>query len=143
MSKLSVVIDTNVLIKTINRTNFEFFIYQAFESELFEWVVSTSILDEYEEKLTEFYSLKTAQLVLEILCTASNVVFSEPHFRWNLIEDDPDDNKFSDLAISSNSTCLVTFDKHFDVFKNIEFPRLSVLNPKQFHAFLVENETQH
>ncbi|MCF2490181.1 putative toxin-antitoxin system toxin component, PIN family [Dyadobacter sp. CY347] len=136
MSKLSVVIDTNVLIKTIKRTNFEFFLYQSFEAEAFDWIVSTSVLDEYEEKLTEFYSQKTAQLVLEILCTASNVIFAEPHFRWNLIEDDPDDNKFSDLAISANATCLVTFDKHFEIFKNTDFPRLSILNPKQFYTLL-------
>ncbi|MCF2506262.1 putative toxin-antitoxin system toxin component, PIN family [Dyadobacter sp. CY107] len=140
MSKLSVVIDTNVLIKTINKANFEFFIYQSFELEAFNWVVSTSILDEYEEKLTEFYSQKTAQLVLEILCTANNVIFAEPHFRWNLVKDDPDDNKFSDLAISYNSKCLVTFDKHFDVFNNIEFPRLSIVNPTQFHSLLAEAE---
>ncbi len=80
--------------KTIKRTNSEFFIYQAFESELFDWVVSTEILNEYEEKLTDFYSSKTANLVLEILCNANNVIFAEPYFRWNLIIDDPDDNKF-------------------------------------------------
>ncbi|MCE7068012.1 putative toxin-antitoxin system toxin component, PIN family [Dyadobacter sp. CY326] len=142
MSKLSVVVDTNVLIKTINRANFEFFIYQSFEVEAFEWIVSTSVLDEYEEKLTEFYSQKTAQLVLEIICTASNVTFAEPHFRWNLIEVDPDDNKFSDLAISSNATCLVTFDKHFEIFKNIDFPRLSILNPKQFYTLLSKEEVK-
>ena len=140
MNKISAVIDTNVLIKTINRANFEFFIYQSFESEAFDWIVSTSILDEYEEKLSEFYSQKTAQLVLEILCTASNVIFAEPHFRWNLIKEDPDDNKFSDLAISSNATCLVTFDKHFEIFKDIAFPRLSVLNPQHFHKLLMEEE---
>ncbi len=94
MKKIKAVIDTNVLLKTIKRTNSEFFIYQAFESELFDWVVSTEILNEYEEKLTDFYSSKTANLVLEILCNASNVIFAEPYFRWNLIIDDPDDNKF-------------------------------------------------
>ena len=81
MRKIRAVIDTNVLRKTINRKNFEFFIYKAFESEHFEWVVSTEILDEYEEKLIEFYSAKTANLVLEILCNANNVIFAEPHFR--------------------------------------------------------------
>jgi len=123
MSKIRAVIDTNVLIKTINRGNFEF----SF--------TTTSILDEYEEKLTEFYSAKTAHLVLEILCTADNVLFSEPHFPWNLIEEDPDDNKFADLAISSNADCLVTFDKHFDIFKEIDFPRLTIVKPAQFSNF--------
>ncbi|MCE7041082.1 putative toxin-antitoxin system toxin component, PIN family [Dyadobacter sp. CY312] len=132
MNRIRAVIDTNVLIKSINRTNFEFFIYEYFQKEQFEWLVSTSILDEYEEKLTDFYSQKTAYLVLEILCTAHNVSFKEPHYRWNLINIDPDDNKFADLAISSNADALVTFDRHFDIFKEMEFPRLSVLKPLEF-----------
>ena len=89
------------------------------------------LLDEYEEKLTEFYSQKTAYLILEILCTANSVIFAEPHFQWNLIEEDPDDNKFADLAIS-NADCLVTFDRHFNIFKETDFPRLAVLTPLQF-----------
>ena len=135
MDKIRAVIDTNVLIKTIKRNNLEFSIYNHFQQGEFEWIVSTSILDEYEEKLTEFYSPKTAHLVLEILCTAENVVFIEPHFRWNLIIEDPDDNKFADLAISSNANALVTFDKHFDIFKEIDFPRLTVLKPVEFLQF--------
>jgi len=126
MNKIRAVIDTNVLIKTIKRTNFEFFTYELFQNEKFDWVVSTGIPDDYEEKLSEFYSQKTAYLILEILCTASNAIFAEPHFQWNLIEEDPDDNKFADLAIFSNADCLVTFDKHFDIFKKIDFPRLKV-----------------
>jgi putative PIN family toxin of toxin-antitoxin system len=142
MNKLRAVIDTNVLIKTINRSNSEFFIYKSFIDQQFEWVVSTSILDEYEEKLTEFYSPKTALLVTEILCTASNVIFAEPHFQWNIITEDPDDNKFADLAISSNVHCLVSFDRHFNVFKKLDFPRLSVMSPQEFEELLQSQKNQ-
>lgn len=138
MSKWRIVIDTNVLIKTIRRTNPEFAIYQAFIAESFEWVVSTSILNEYEEKLSEFYSEKTSQLVVEVLCTAPNVIFAEPHFRWNIIEEDPDDNKFSDLAISANADCLITFDRHFNVFKNLDFPKLRIIRPDEFESLLLK-----
>ncbi|GAB2597042.1 hypothetical protein GCM10027190_51410 [Spirosoma areae] len=48
----SVVIDTNVLIATVNRRNEEFFIYKAFEAKQFDWILSTEILGEYAEKLT-------------------------------------------------------------------------------------------
>lgn len=71
----SVVIDTNVLIATINRRNSEFFICEAFDAKEFDWVVSTEILNEYAEKLTEFYSPNTADYVLDILCSANNVIF--------------------------------------------------------------------
>jgi len=135
----AIVIDTNVLIATINRRNSEYFIYSAFEAKQFDWVVSTEILDEYAEKLTEFYSANTANFVLDILCSATNVVFLEPYYRWNLIEIDTDDNKFSDLALSANAYCLVTYDKHFDLFKEITFPSLRVMNPAEFKAFLADN----
>jgi uncharacterized protein len=136
MRKIRAVIDTNVLRKTIKRTNPEFFIYEAFESELFEWVVSTEILNEYEEKLVEFYSVRTANLVLEILCNANNIIFAEPYYRWNIITDDPDDNKFSDLAIATGADCIVTYDKHFNIFKKTDFPKLKILKPNQFKVLL-------
>ena len=132
---MKVVIDTNVLRATIKKSNFEHFIYEAFKSEAFLWVVSTEILMEYEEKLTEFYSSYTAQLVLGVLENANNTVFTEPSFKWDLIIEDPDDNKFSDLAISSNAY-LVTRDKHFKIFNKIQFPKLTVVSPEEFREII-------
>ncbi|GAB3548350.1 putative toxin-antitoxin system toxin component, PIN family [Spirosoma fluminis] len=131
-----VVIDTNVLIATINRRNTEFFVYEAFAAKKFTWVVSTEILNEYAEKLTEFYSQNTANYIIDILCTATNVTFHEPFYRWRLIEVDPDDNKFSDLALSANAYCLVTFDNHFNLFKSLPFPSLRIMAPNEFKQFL-------
>lgn len=136
MSRMRAVIDTNVLRTTINRKNSEFFIYEAFATKQFDWVVSTEILEEYAEKLGEFYSESTANYVLDMLCNANNTIFAEPYYQWDLITDDSDDNKFSNLALSVNAHCLVTFDKHFNIFKTLGFPKLNVLNPKQFKKFL-------
>jgi uncharacterized protein len=135
---MKVVIDTNVLRATINRKNFEFFIYEAFIQRKFEWVVSTEILAEYEEMLIEFYSIDTANFILGILQSATNVIYAEPSFRWNLIIDDWDDNKFSNLALNVNAKCLVTKDRHFKIFKKIVFPKLNVLTPEKFKIFLDE-----
>lgn len=134
------VIDTNVLITTINRANPEFGIYQAFERKSFVWIVSTDVLAEYAEQVTSFYSEFTANFVLDILCTANNVIFTEPYYRWNIIDDDPDDNKFADLAISATADALITFDKHFNVFKKLPFPKLNIIHPSQFNTFLSERE---
>ncbi len=133
---MRVVIDTNVLRTTIKKGNFERFIYDAFKAEVFEWVVSTEILNEYHEKLTEFYSSETADLILNILMAAPNVLLAEPAFRWNLISADTDDNKFADLAISTNAFCLVTYDRHFNIFKGIAFPKLKVVKPKEFKKII-------
>ena len=133
---MKVVIDTNCLIVSIPRKNHEYWLYEAFSQGMFDWLVSNEILTEYEEQLAAFYSPKTADLVLKILSTASNVVFTEPYFKWALIEADPDDNKFADLAISANANYLVSHDKHFRVLDSIPFPTVKVVDLPAFKAIL-------
>ena len=79
--------------------------------------MSTEILLEYDEILSATYSEKTSQMILHQLTVAPNVVFAEPAFKWDLIIEDPDDNKFADLALSTNSDYLVSNDSHF-IFSN-------------------------
>jgi putative PIN family toxin of toxin-antitoxin system len=130
------VIDTNCLIASIPRQNPEYWLYEAFRAQKFDWVVSNEILHEYEEQISEFYSPLTADIVLKILTTASNVIFAEPYFRWNLIPHDPDDNKFADLAISANVNHLVTQDRDFSLLKSLEFPAISVVNLAEFKKMI-------
>jgi putative PIN family toxin of toxin-antitoxin system len=130
------VIDTNCLLASIPRRNPEYWLYQAFRDKAFDWVISNEVLTEYEEKLTEFYSPQAANLVVNILLTASNVIFSEPFFRYGLIARDPDDNKFADLAIAANVDFLVTNDRHFRLLKNIPFPKVNVVTLAEFQTIL-------
>jgi uncharacterized protein len=130
------VIDTNCLLASISPRSAGYGLYRAFDAEQFEWVVSNEILTEYAELLTQKYSVKTAQLVLEILTLAPNTRFQEAYYRWQLIEADPDDNKFVDVAIAAGVTVLVTNDGHFDVLKAIDFPTVPVLSLAQFLRLL-------
>ena len=133
---IKAVVDTNCLRASIPPKSPFYKLYQAFESGKFEWYVSNEILMEYDEIITETYSHKTAQFILHQLAVAPNVVFSEPAFKWNLILNDPDDKKFSDLAISSNCDYLVTNDRDFDVFRSIPFPKLAVIDLQSFLELL-------
>ena len=133
---LSVVIDTNCLRASIPPNSPFYQLYLDFKNQKFHWFVSTEILLEYEEILTSTYSEKTAKIVLHQLVIAPNVEFSEPAFKWNLIENDPDDNKFADLAISVNADFLVTNDSDFNIFREIEFPKLQVINLEKFLSIL-------
>lgn len=133
---MRVVIDTNCLIASIPANGDYFWLYLAFRNKEFTWVVSTEILQEYEEKLSEFYSPETADVVLKVLLTSVNTELAVPYFRLGLIINDPDDNKFSDLAISTNAHYLVSNDKHFDVFKKIDFPPLNVVKLNEFKQIL-------
>ncbi len=130
------VIDTNCLIPSIPRKNPEYWLYLAFREKAFEWVVSNEIMFEYEEQLGKFYSQLTADLVTNILLTASNTIRLEPFIRWQLIKNDPDDDKFADLAISSNAHYLVTNDHDFNVLKTLPFPTVKVVSLEEFQKIL-------
>ena len=127
-----VVIDTNCLRASIPPRSPFYQLYLDFRSEKFDWYVSNEILMEYDEILTATYSQKTSQFILHQLAIAPNVIFTEPAFKWNLVVNDPDDNKFSDLAISSNCHYLVSNDSDFNIFKSIEFPKLTVIDLESF-----------
>ena len=133
---MRVVIDTNCLIASINRNRPEFWLYNAFSDEVFDWLISNEILTEYVEILGSMYSENTAKVVSEILLMADNVYLQEPFFKWALIEADPDDNKFADLAISANVDYLVTNDKHFNVLKNRDFLNVNVVELDTFRKIL-------
>lgn len=92
---------------------------------------------EYEEKIADKYSEKTANLVLYLLSVAPNVIFREPYFKWNLVELDVDDNKFVDLAIAGNADYLVTNDKHFNPVKAIDFPKIRIITLDEFKSNLL------
>jgi uncharacterized protein len=133
---MKIIIDTNCLIASIPSKNPEYWLYLAFRNKDFDWCISNEIVLEYEEILSSFYSRQTADLVLNILLTASNVVRSEPFIRWNLITGDPEDNKFADLAISSNAHYLVTNDHHYDVLKETPFPSVNVVSLIEFQKIM-------
>ena len=132
-----VVIDTNCLLASIPPQSSHYWLYVAFKEQRFEWLISNEVMAEYEEKLDKRYSEKTANLVLSILSVAPNVIFDEPYFKWNLVESDPDDNKFADLTIAGNADYLVTNDKHFNPLKTIEFPKLNIVTIDEFKSIVL------
>ncbi len=69
---------------------------------------------------------------MEILSTSAFVLPFDPTFYFRLITSDPDDNKFCDVSVVANARCLVTSDRHFDVLKTIEFPKIEAVHPKDF-----------
>ena len=135
---MKIVVDTNCLRASIPPHSKYYRLYQEFATEKFEWYVSNEILLEYEEILAKTYSSETAQMVLCRLIVAPNTVHAEPAFRWNLVAD-PDDNKFSDLAISCNCDYLVTNEKGFNVFKTMDFPKLRVIDLAAFLKLFEED----
>lgn len=131
------VIDTNCLLASVPPKSTHYWLYTAFKEQRFEWLISNEIMAEYEERLTTKYSEKTSNLVLSVLSVAPNVIFDEAYFKWNLVENDPDDNKFADLAIAGNADYLVTNDKHFEPLKTISFPKINIVNMAEFKNIIL------
>lgn len=57
-------------------------------------------------------------------------------YNWQLISNDPDDNKFVDCAIASQADYIVTNDRHFDILSQITFPKVEVISIQQFETIL-------
>jgi len=136
--KLRVVLDTNVILNALSRRLPYQGILRDLISGKYELSLTTEILLEYEEKITEFYSQATADLLLDALTTSNHVQKVEVFFRFNVISD-LDDNKFLDCAFASNAHFLVSDDRAFRVLKGLEFPKIEVLTLGEFVEVLGDN----
>ena len=133
---LKVVSDTNVLLVSISSRSRYYPIYRSFIDELYTLCVTTDVLDEYEEILNQHLGTEKTHYVLETIDNAPNILPVTRYYRWELIQADPDDNKFVDCAIACNADYIVTHDGHFDVLKTISFPQVNILTADQFLTIL-------
>ena len=129
-----VVIDTNIFITIIGKKSPNRWIFEKIIKGEIELCVSSEILWEYEEVLTGKTSQDVARNVIDFLLISPYVHFIDIYFNWQLIENDPDDNKFIDCTISSGAYCLVSNDQHFNEAKKIDFPKITILNLEEFKA---------
>ena len=127
MAKL--VLDTNCLIQSIPQRSRYHVLWQSFVDGTNKLCVSNEILEEYIEILQRLTDNETAEYVVKT-----------PFYHFNLITVDPDDNKFVDCAISANAHYIVTNDHHYDVLKDIDFPKVNVVNIQQFCIYLSQEK---
>lgn len=87
---------------------------------------------EYEEIIGKHLGEDLAKNILQLIENAPNVRWITKYYKWNLIKNDADDNKFVDCAIAGDAKFLVSDDKHFNVLKDISFPLVSLLKAADF-----------
>ena len=127
-----VVLDTNCLVQSISQRSRYYPVWKSFISGEYDLCVSSEILEEYEEVIGRLMSPLAAKIVIEAILKASNTRRLDPHFRFRLIEKDPDDNKFVDCAISGGADYIVSEDAHFSVLETIPFPSVCVIGLDEF-----------
>lgn len=123
-----IVLDTNGLIQILPQRSKYHRIWESFVEGENVLCVSTEILNEYLEIMQKLINLEVAEYVIKTIINSSFVQFVDPYYHFELIEADPDDNKFVDCAVASNAKFVVTEDSHFDILKRIDFPKIEVID---------------
>ncbi len=137
-----VVLDTNCLLVAISRHNEEYIVWKDLQQGKYTLFVTDQILNEYEEMISKFTSPAIAQSVVLTLLNCKNVKYIETYFKFNLIKNDPDDNKFVDCAIAANATYIVSNDKHFDELDDISFPQVNHIKLDAFVKILTKQKNR-
>jgi uncharacterized protein len=133
---MTVVIDCNILVMCLASRSPYHGIYQSIVHGKFNVAVTIDIMLEYEEVIQQKYGVATARALIALLSELPNVRLIHPHYQWQLIETDVDDNKYCDCAIAGQAAYIVTEDRHFAVLKNIPFPSLTVISIDDFVEML-------
>ena len=135
---MRIVLDTNSLIQSISPKSVYHDVWLSVLTGRNTLCVSNEILEEYAEILNRLAGKKTADLVLNTIIECKNLVFLTPYYHFNLITADPDDNKFVDCAIQANARYIVTNDHHYDVLRQIEFPKVGIIKLIDFLQMIHE-----
>ena len=120
-----IVLDTNCLIMAISARNKYHQVWQSFLAGRFVLCVTNEILEEYEEVLARNINPHLAQNVVSAILNRANVCMVNVYY-----------NKFVDCAIAANARYIVTQDRHFDILKEIDFPKINIVDIDTFVSYL-------
>ena len=127
-----IVLDTNCLLAILPSRSKYHKVWTDFLENRLEICVSSEILAEYEEIISRKTNSTFANLVINTLLNKENLIRINPTYRFNLINIDPDDNKFTDCAVCGQAECIVSNDRHFKVLKEIFFPPITLFTLQEF-----------
>jgi len=129
---MKVVLDTNSLIVSIGRKSKYRPIFDAFLTGKIQLLITNEIVSEYVEILEERTNTTVADNIANLLLRSPDTLKVQDYFKWALINNDADDNKFVDCALNGQADYLVTDDKHFNMLKGLGFPPINVIKTADF-----------
>ena len=127
-----IVLDTNCLLQALPSRSPYHKIWSEILAGHVSLCVNTEILNEYEEIIARKTNADIAHNVIEAIARLHTTEFLNVYYHFRLIEADADDNKFVDCAVAANAEYIVTNDAHFDILKQIDWPKLTVTTIKEF-----------
>ncbi len=127
-----VVVDTNALVSSLSsKSEFHKLIRMILDEDV-NVFVTDEIMFEYEEVLYEKYSETVAQNFLSALKEIPTVGYVNIYFKWNLLTQDEDDNKFVDCYLAANAEYLITNDTGYNILKRLDFPKVNLIKLEEF-----------
>jgi putative PIN family toxin of toxin-antitoxin system len=133
---MKIVLDTNCLLRSIPPKSEYHSILTSLQRGFYTLCYSNEILMEYEELLLRFYSNSLTYNILNFIINSIYTLQINPHYKWNLISADFDDNKFVDCALNAGADYIVTNDKHFNILNKIKFPLIKVIDIDMFNRII-------
>lgn len=133
---MRIVLDTNCLIQSISPRSRYYAVWKSLVDGQNTLCVTNEIITEYLEILQRLTDYDTAETIVKTIINSRFVEFVTPYFRFEIITQDPDDNKFVDCAITANARYIVTNDHHFDILKSIDYPPIDVITLDSFMKLL-------
>lgn len=129
---MRIVLDTNSLLVSIGRKSKYRPIFDALLDGKITLMISNDIISEYVEILGQRTSAIVADNIGDLLMSSPDVEKISIYFKWSIITQDADNNKFVDCALNGRADFLVTDDKHFTALKKIGFPPVKIIRTKAF-----------
>ncbi|HZX34907.1 MAG TPA: putative toxin-antitoxin system toxin component, PIN family [Thermodesulfobacteriota bacterium] len=128
---MKVVIDTNVFVSSFFGGNPKKII-DLWRKEKITLCLSKDILDEYVEVLRRIGLEDEEELpeLLNLFSKGFNIAFIAKTPKLNLVEDDPDDDKFIECAVALKAKAVITGDKALGAVR--EYMGIKVLTPAEF-----------
>lgn len=133
-----IVLDTNCLLQSLPSESPYHKIWTDILDGKICLCVNTEILHEYEEILARKTTREIAHNVVEAIARLHTTYYQEVYIHFGLITQDVDDNKFVDCAVAADAEYIVTNDAHFNVLKEIEWPKVLILTIQEFISQIAE-----
>ncbi len=127
---IKVVIDTNIMFSASFGGNPGKVIDLWKERELVV-CVSQEVLSEYIRVLKKArFTTDDLKEILSLFTEPGKTVLVKPTRHFEVVKDDPADNKFLDCAVKAEADYIVSGDKHLKKLK--EFKGIKILSPDSF-----------
>ncbi len=127
---MRVVFDTNVLISATlwNESSAQKILHKLIEED-YDIFLSLEIIEEYKKVLKRDFDYTEDEInnFISIIMQFSNII--EPDTTIEVIEDDPEDNRILECAVSASADFILSYDKHLLILK--EFNNIKIIKPEE------------